>query len=65
MPRKISMRKCMRCAHFGRGKYEMCSLQDLEPCMFKDIDPDRYAKGMCIAIMILIGIAFVSMGFLI
>lgn len=64
MPKKIPLSKCRRCVHYGRSGHQMCPLQDLEPCMFKEINPRRKMLqtaliATAVAVIALIGMLFI------
>lgn len=46
--KKVPLRKCRRCAHY----HGYCPLQDLEPCRFKERNPDRAADIFLVCVTI-------------
>ena len=39
--KQVPLRRCKKCPHF---KHQVCVLQDLEPCTFKEKDSNKAAN---------------------
>ena len=61
MTKQVSKNKCKHCVHFPNG---YCTLQDLETCRFKDIDPDRKAENIFLGLVTAIGIVTIILSIL-